>query len=164
MRKRIIIIGCSLLAFTLVLATIWNFAGQFGGSYPFGEQYEFNCNEIRLITAIENFKKANAMYAVPTYLNLVDGRKDSSDYWYHIYIYYPYENQIIYFWTRPNLITTTELCFIAINDGYIIGNWKNINKDFPSSENKAVKALFEQRILKNIGIPYTKKGNGMSLW
>ncbi len=120
------------------------------GSYPNAEEYEINGNESTLIEAIQNFKKNNPQYNVPEQTQLQDGRNDDKDHWYHIYFYYPEENQIIYTWTRPADNGKTTFAFVSINQGLTLGKWKDINKDFSSSENKEQKKKFEDRILNKV--------------
>lgn len=127
--------------------TACNFAP---GSYPYAEEYQVKVKEATLINAIQNFKKSNSQYIVPEHLQLKDGRKDNNDIWYHVYFYYPQENQIIYCWTRPDGEVETTFGFVSINQGLILGKWKDINKDFDGSENERQKHKFEERILSQI--------------
>lgn len=122
------------------------------GSYPDAERYELNVNEASLIKAIQDFKKNNPQYIVPEQTQLIDGRDDNdrNDHWYHVYFYYPEENQIIYTWTRPAENGKTTFAFVSINEGLRLGKWKDINKDFSRSENKAELKKFEERILNKI--------------
>lgn len=120
------------------------------GSYSDAEEYEINVNESTLIEAIQNFKKNNPQYNVPKQIQLQDGRNDDKDHWYHIYFYYPEENQIIYTWTRPADNGKTTFAFVSINQGLTLGKWKDINKDFSSTENKELKKKFEERILNKV--------------
>ncbi|MFZ7114876.1 MAG: hypothetical protein ACO1G9_05815 [Bacteroidota bacterium] len=92
----------------------------------------------------------NPEYQVPEQVDLKDGRSDTSDLWYHCYFYIKDENIIIYAWTRPKEIEKTTFAFIAVNQGLILGNWKEINNDLNSAENERMKKLFEQHILNPI--------------
>jgi hypothetical protein len=120
------------------------------GSYPYAEEYEINVPESTLIKAINDFKENNPQYIVPNRMLLIDGRTDEKDHWYHIYFYYPEENQIVYGWTRPSGKNITTFAFVSINNSLTLGNWKDINKDFSDSENKVQKNKFEERILNKI--------------
>ena len=122
------------------------------GSYPYAEEYEFKVPESELIEAIQNFKRDNPQYIVPKQTQLTDGRNNNTgqDYWYHIYFYYPKENQIVKAWARPSEEGKTTFAFIALNQGLELGNWKEINKDFGRLENKAEINKFEERILNKI--------------
>lgn len=120
------------------------------GSYPYAEKYEFNFKESELIAAVNQFKLNNPKYIVPKDIGLVDGRSDSNDKWYHVYFYYPKENEIIYTWIRSNSEKNTTFAFISINKGTSIGKWKEINKDFDSHENELNKTEFKKRILNKI--------------
>ena len=147
MKKIMFCIKSFILIVFLSKITACNFAP---GSYPYVEEYKIDVNESTLIEAIQNFKKNNPQYNVPEQTQLQDGRNDDNDYWYHIYFYYPEENQIIYTWTRPADNGKTTFAFVSINQGLTIGKWKDINKDFSSSENKEQKKKFEDRILNKV--------------
>jgi hypothetical protein len=141
-----------LLNITILLFLFFNSCEFAPGSYPNAEIYEFNTTEEQLINAIEEFKINNPHFAVPENLRLIDGRsKDKLDHWYHVWFYYEKENQIIYTWTRKN-----KIALVSINSGTVLGNWKDINKDFSSSENKKQKKKFEERILNKIRVNLNK--------
>ncbi len=120
------------------------------GSYPHAEEYEINSNEALLIKAIQGFKKDNPQFNVPEQTQLRDGRNNDKDHWYHLYFYYPQENQIVYAWTRPIDGKRTTFAFVSVNQGLTLGNWKEINNDFDRSENNEQKRKFEERILSKI--------------
>ena len=104
-----------------------------------------------MINSINRFKKEHPEYNVPPQILLKDGKsKDPDDHWYHIYFYYKEENQIIYTWVRQVDRDYTSFAFVSINNGLILGNWKDINKNFSRKENKLQKEKFEQRILNEI--------------
>ncbi|NVO09210.1 MAG: hypothetical protein HXX16_04535 [Bacteroidales bacterium] len=147
MRK---IINCviGMITITLICAISCNFSS---GSYPNAEIYEFKINESEIISIIERFKKNNPDYCVPEQTQLKDGKSDDrNDHWYHIYFYYKDKNWIIYTWVRQTSKDMTSFAFVSINEGLNLGNWKDINKDYSSKENKLQKELFEQRILNEI--------------
>lgn len=149
MKKKIsLILPVSLILLTSIIASC-NFAP---GSYPYAEEYTINKKESTIIGAVQNFKKNNPIFEVPLENQLNDGRRDSNDYWFHIYFYYIDENEIIKCWTRPDGKGNTTFAFVGINKGLEFGNWKMINKDFSDSENKNEKIKFEERILKNIKV------------
>ncbi len=120
------------------------------GSYPYAERYVFNTSEKDLIAAIVFFKRDNPKYNVPQSVGLKDGRNNADDYWYHIYFYYPEENQIVYTWVRLEGKTKTDFALVSINDGLTLGKWKEINKGFSSAENVEQKKKFEDRVLKKV--------------
>jgi hypothetical protein len=120
------------------------------GSYPYAERYKLKISDSKLINIILEFKHDNPDYCVPNEIQLVDGKKDSNDYWYHIYFYYKNENKIVYTWVRQYDADYCEFTFVGINTGLILGNWKYINHDFSSDENKLEKEKFEHLILKQI--------------
>lgn len=120
------------------------------GSYPYAEKYEINVSEPALIEAIQKFKEDNPEYKVPEQTQLIDGRRDSKDHWYHVYFYYSDEEKIVYTWTRPADRGKTIFAFISINNGLELGRWKDINTDLNYAENKKEKAKFEESILNNI--------------
>ena len=121
------------------------------GSYPYAELYKIKIKEYDLIKVIEKFKENNPDYCVPLQTQLQDGRSnDRDDHWYHIYFYYKDENRIIYTWIRQYDKETTNFALVAINEGLVLGHWKDINKDFNKKENKLQKEKFEKRILSKI--------------
>lgn len=137
-----------LISMTLLCWSACNFAP---GSYPYAEKYKLQVKESELILAVEKFKESNPEYCVPPQAQLKDGKSnDSDDHWYHIYFYYKKENQIIYTWVRQVDRDYTSFAFVSINNGLILGSWKDINKDFSNKENKLQKEKFEQMILNEI--------------
>jgi hypothetical protein len=127
------------------------------GSYPYAETYELNYSEEEVKTAIKKFKQEHSEYIVPkvtidgkTTWDLKDEQSKEPNSWYIVHFYYPKENQIILAWTRPAEKGKTTFAFVSINEGLTLGNWKEINKDFGSSENKEEKEKFEERILNKI--------------
>lgn len=141
----------------LTSIVIWFGINFRAGSYPYAEIYELNIDEAALIQYIQEFKVEHSEYNVPPELLLTDGRSDKYDHWYHIYFYYPIENQIIYAWTRPGEQGITKFALVSVNYGQKLGNWKDINKDFSSSENKIQKQKFEERILNNIKEKFSRR-------
>lgn len=120
------------------------------GSYPYAERYEINCSESDLINAVHKFKEYNPEFNVPIQTQLKDGRRDGGDHWFHVYFYYVKENEIVKTWIRKTNKGTTTFAFVAINEGLTLGNWKDINKDYSSNENKLQKEKFEKLILNEI--------------
>lgn len=118
------------------------------GSYPYAEKYEISSTESDVIKALEIFKTQHPQYAVPKEVGLVDGRSNEQDHWYHIYFYYPEENQVVYAWTRSIDGKRTTLALVSINEGLTLGNWKDLNDDFKGSDNENQKRKFESRIIK----------------
>jgi len=140
-----------ILTVVITLATLIYLEKQFSpGSYGDAEQYELSIRESDLIKKIETFKNENPQYMVPDEVGLVDGRRDAQDHWYHIYFFYPQENQIVYAWVRKSGKQKTTLAFVSVNDGLVFGKWKDINKDFSSSENENQIQKFEDRILNKL--------------
>lgn len=139
----------------VILLGLWGFSQLLRslapGSYPFAERYEMNVKESVLIETIKNFKRDNPQYNVPPQAQLKDGRSDEKDFWYHIYFYYPKENQIVLTWTRPSTeLGKTTFALVRINNGLSLGKWKNVNDDFGFIENRRIKEDFEERIVSKI--------------
>jgi hypothetical protein len=124
------------------------------GSYPKAETYIFNVPEDTLLTIIEQIKKENPELVFAQKPNqhfyLEEGRRDTNDYWYSIYFYYPDKNEILHTWTRPKTKTSTTFAFVGIKSGLTLGNWREVNGSFWWWENKPDKEEFEKRILKKI--------------
>jgi hypothetical protein len=136
-----------LLVMTFLFFTSCNLAP---GSYPYTEIYEFNVSEDKLIEGINKFKIDKPDFYVPEFVGLNDGRsKDKTDHWYHVWFYYKKENKIIYTWIR-GINKSSKFAFVAINEGLKLGNWQDINNDFPRRVNMAQKEKFEKFILNEI--------------
>ena len=129
------------------------FIGCFApGSYPYAEKYILNADEKELIAAIDFFKKDNPQFIVPQSAGLQDGRSSPDDHWYHIYFYYPEENEIVYTWVRLEEKGKAEFALISISEGLTSGKWKEINTGFSGAENAEQKKRFEDRILKKVKV------------
>lgn len=127
------------------------------GFYPDAERYELEVSESKAIELITELKAQNPSLALPKSHLLIDGRRDSSDNWYHFYFYSKEENIIIKTWVRGVVGDNdkTVFAFVSVNEGLELGNWKGINKDFSFSENKRLKKLFESMIFLEVQkIPY----------
>lgn len=120
------------------------------GSYPYAERYEIKCDESDLINAVERFKGENPEYLVPAQTQLIDGRRDENDHWYHVYFYYRNDNEIVKTWIRKSGEKTTTFAFVGINNGLTLGNWKEINKGYSNKDNKLQIEKFERLILNEI--------------
>ncbi len=155
----LIIVGALLILFLLFQGVRY----LSPGSYAFAEIYEFNTTDTQLINRIEDYKANNPQFKVPIN-NLVDGKEDSNDYWYHIYFYYPKDNEIIYFWVRQSIVGKTKIGLVSFNKGLHSGSWTEVNDNDDKIENSEVKKIFQQQVLDKLGLKYLDKGNGMSLW
>jgi hypothetical protein len=102
-----------------------------------------------VIEAVEAFKARTPESTVPLE-NLPDGRKDDTDYWYHIYFFMSNQQEIVHCWTQPISKTETKFAFVGINRGLRLGNWRLVNKDFKGKENKEVIKRFETIFLNPI--------------
>lgn len=154
MKTSITFIKSLLLTIVLLLFTACDFAP---GSYPYAEKYELNYSEEHVKTAINKFKEEYPEYTVPKVTinnqgswDLPDGQSKEPAHWYEVYFYYKNEDKIIFTWTRPAGKNKTTIAFVSVNNGLNLGNWKMINKDFDSSENKKEKKEFEEKILNKI--------------
>ena len=131
---------------------VFNSCNLSPGFYPDAERYKLEVKELTLIELITELKSQNPSLVLPESSLLIDGRRDSSDKWYHFYFYSEEENIIIKTWVRGVVGNANEtvFAFVAINEGLELGNWKNINRDFNSSENRRLKNLFEKIILSKV--------------
>lgn len=127
------------------------------GSYSNAEKYTLKGNEQAVKNAINQFKQNNKEYLVPKVSinnqgawDLLDEPKGNPPHWFGFYFYYNNENKIVFTLIRAAGKNKTEFFFVATNKGLNIGNWKDINKDFSSDENKIEKEKFEKEILKGI--------------
>ena len=130
------------------------------GSYPYGQTYEFNITTDQLIDTIENFKKNNPKFTSPIgYLH--DGIHDSVNHDFAAY-FYDKNSNLLFLSIIQMDNNKSSLILFSINSGLTNGHWKCINRDFSSPENKRIKQIFENQVLKIIGIKYIDKGNSMS--
>ncbi len=121
------------------------------GSYPYAKTYALNINEESVIAAIEQFREENPQFLVPQKVMLTEGRSEPKDHWYHLYFYYPKENEILYCWARQTKgKEQTTFAFVSVNDGLALGNWKDINHDYNRKENKRQLDKFEKTILAGV--------------
>lgn len=142
----------------LIIGPIFWFGCNFApGSYPYAQEYELDCPEEKVISAIKTFKQEFPEYIVPRVSvdgqgswDLIDEPTKDPAFWHKFYFYYKSENQIIFTWTRSTEYNKTTFAFVSINDGLNLGNWKNINKDLNHEENEKAKKMFEEKILSKI--------------
>lgn len=150
-RVKLIIIASIVVLFASYLV---HFALHIGpGSYPYAERYSIEMKHSELINAINNFKKKNQNLNPLVQLNLVDTQSNA---WYHCYFYYVDRNEILHV-ILIDMGTHSIVDFDAINEGFVLRNWKEINNDFDAKTNKLNKQLFETRILNNISTNWTKE-------
>lgn len=123
---------------------------RFANGFPHAQSYVVHYPEAVVLEAIETFKSANPHHFQPQYLNLIDGRDEHDDRFHHFYFFYPEALQIVYVWARPIDDYSTEIALVSINDGLVLGNWKNINKDFSMRDNEIQKEKFFNTILNKI--------------
>lgn len=138
----------------LLKLTACNFGA---GSYSYAETYELNYSEEVIKKAINEFKLENPDFLVPKTtiknkgsFDLIDEQLKESSYWYSFYFYYKNENKILLTLVRSISQDKSLIAFVSINAGLDLGHWKDINKDFSSSEDKQEKKIFEERILDRI--------------
>ena len=136
------------LAIALAAFLLYYISDTFSpGSYGDAATYELNIGESDLIALIEKFKEDNPQFQVPKRSQLLDHR---NNHWYVIYFYYPEEDRIIYTWTRPSGKNKTTFALVSVNDGSMLGKWKDVNKDLSRTESKSQIEKFEELILKKI--------------
>jgi hypothetical protein len=119
------------------------------GSYPYAETFEIKASEAKVIQAVMDYKVKHPESVVPL-KRLTDRRKDSTDYWYHIYFYLPEKNQIVYCWTRPGNKGETTFAIVGINEGLELGNWRRVNQDFGYFENREILKHLEEKFVSPI--------------
>jgi len=150
-----------LWVFGLVLISCLFYVGGWlmaPGSYARAEIYELQISEDSLVQVIMDFKNENPELVLSKPVHIpngqdyffMDGRRDSTDHWYHVYFYYPDKNQIVKTWIRRDTRTTTQFAFVSLNNGLTLGNWITVNESFWWWKNKPIKEEFENRILKKI--------------
>ena len=120
------------------------------GSYSYAELYRYNVSADTLSNKLKSLKEKDTTLMPPAILHLMDGKRDSSDYWYRIYFYNKKKNEIIFTWVREEGSQTANLAFVGVNEGVRLGNWKYINKDYSETENNNKKEEFKNLILSGI--------------
>ncbi|MEO7992088.1 MAG: hypothetical protein ABI663_21225 [Chryseolinea sp.] len=140
------------------LFLLYKLADMFSpGSYGHAERYELDYPEEKVIDAINKLKESDKELVVPKVTiqndgqwDLSDGKEKTSDHWHKFYFYDKEKNRILFTWTRPSGLNTTTFAFVSINYGLDLGNWKDVNDDFGSSENREIKKNFEETILQRV--------------
>ncbi len=142
-----------LLAFLIVGFLLMYLAWSFGpGGYPRAEVYEFAIPEDSLIQIIYEAKEENQNIKIPNELIepiFNEGRKDSTDHYYHVFFYYPDKNQVVKTATRKDGKRKSTLMFIYIYD-LETRSWIQVNEYFWWWKNKPLLDEFEKRILSKI--------------
>ena len=123
------------------------------GSYPYAESYEFKAPENVVIDSIKQFKKRHPALD-NTYFKSSEGRSDSS-YWYYNY-YILTNGKAVMTWTRPCDNGNTELALVSVYETST-RSWMDFNDDLNKSDNERLKKLFEEDVLRKLGIPYKKR-------
>ncbi len=129
----------------------------YSGAYPFSAIYEIDVKESLLIQKIKEFKEDNPSYNTPEQCGLIDEIDPSYKNYFIIYFYYKEENKIAFIWVSSGNKNKSELGVVAINNGLDIGNWRRLNSDLDEEETQKELSLFENRILKQLGLPYKKE-------
>lgn len=134
------------------------------GSYVNAEDYTINASDTALIKAINQFKQGAPNYKAP--LVTIDGKrydtlkdhltKDSL--FYIAYFYIKETDEILFTYISAMNSKKTKWGFVSVSKGIVLGNWKDINRDFPE-DNKMQIEQFEQFILKPIRTEAERKNN-----
>lgn len=144
-RPKVIVASILLLC---IAAVIWFGISFAPGSYPYTEQYEFDVSEEKLINAINTLRDKEPDLKVPDSYEMTEGRQNANYHWYHFYIYYSGEEQILNCWVRANSTKTTNLALVSIGKPY--GKWKSLNRDFNRFENKEQQKKFQERFVNKV--------------
>lgn len=129
----------------------------YSGAYPFSAIYEIDVKESLLKQKIKEFKENNPSYNTPEQCELTDHTDQSYNNLFRVYFYYKKENKIVTIWVSSGNKNKSELGVVAINNGLDIGNWRTLNSDLDEDETQEELSLFENRILKQLGLPYKKE-------
>ena len=120
------------------------------GSYPYAEIYKININADTLIKILRSIKQEDSNLLPPMELHLIDGKTDSTDYWYSFYFLNQSKNEIFFTWVREESREVTNFAFVSVSEGLRLGHWRKINKDFTGIENNIKKEEFKNLILNRI--------------
>lgn len=128
------------------------------GVYPRAEFYKFDVPEDSLINIIERVKRENPNFTLPehvktpdgNFIELKDGRRDSSDRFYSIYFFYPDSDQILHTWIRSDFSGKTTFALAGINSFKKEWRWKPLNESFWWWKNQSKIEEFENGILNKI--------------
>ncbi len=102
-------------------------------------------------------KEDNPSYNTPEQCELTDHTDQSYNNLFIIYFYYKKENKIVRIWVCSGNKNKSRLGVQSINNGLDIGNWRTLNSDLDEDETQEELSLFENRILKQLGLPYKKE-------
>jgi hypothetical protein len=122
------------------------------GSYPYAEIYRYKINADTLISQLIALKEKDSTLIPPLDLHLIDGKKDSSDYWYNIYFFNKNTKDIYFTWVREQSNEISDVGFVSVNEGLKLGDWKTINNDYDDVKNENKKREFQDLILSKLNI------------
>ena len=163
MKKKWKVVIAIIVILTFFLAAIYLVGSYSSGSFGYAQQYQFNVNKIELIKAVERFKNENNSFNPPSiYLT-----RDSLDTYtsnFNVYVYYPNQNSIVYFFIDNQDRKTSNINLVSINEGLTNPYYKRVNKDFDREHNLKIKEEFKERVLNKLGLSYEDKGNGMFIF
>ena len=165
MKKRTKIFGIAIIVIILLYAFVKLISMVASRPHDHVEEYEYKVSEKELIDRIIAFKKENPQYNVPKETNLEDAYGDTIvTKYYHVYIYFPAENKIVYFFITNDLEdkNISSLNLYSINDGLQLGHWRDVNKQLGFKENREIKRKFQERVLDKLGLAYKDKLNILS--
>lgn len=137
-----------LILLFLIMLIIW-FGQMFSpGSYANTPKYEFNISEEKLIENIRKLKEIDTTLNVPNDYKLIEGRKDMNDKWYHFYIYYSKEKEILNCWVRSKTPSSSTLALVSImNENQY---WNVLEKNEDLEELEQLKLKFEERVINKL--------------
>lgn len=131
-----------LIYIVIFLVMIFLIAKAFSpGSYNGVLRFKVEVSEREVVEKIDSIKKVNKSDIYLRKMGYVDGRKDSTDHWYHFYVYYSDTDEIINCWVRGDYDGGATIAVVSINSN---DKWMRLDKDFNNKEKKSV----EKRFLK----------------
>lgn len=130
-----------------IVSIIWFGTNISPGSYSGTPKYKLNLSEDKVINSIHNLKKIDSTLNVPIRYNMIEGRKESTDHWYHFFISYDADKSILNCWVRGDTKSTSTLAFVSILNKD--GKWKSLD-NVSSNEQKNLKIEFEKRFLNKL--------------
>ncbi|MCC8018253.1 MAG: hypothetical protein LIO85_00540 [Rikenellaceae bacterium] len=148
-RKRIIILSAIALLAGFAIYMAYKISP---GVYVYAQKYKLDASDECVIAAVDTFFMQNKKYRLPEGSYLTEEQQEWDGYYYYIYFYVPEEKRYLNTWIRGSIDDKNQTTFalVAISENLEPYSWFLVNNELSRKENRRVKKLFEEQILKPI--------------